>query len=230
MRRRFVLTFVTVLAVLPALGQSNIDNSVPNKRAWGENIGWTNWRDANGGAQGVAVDGFVMSGFIWGENVGWINVGDGTPSAPPHYGNLSGADFGVNIDPDGALYGLAWGENIGWINFDGGALATPPQAARIQCDGRLNGYAWGENVGWINLSDLTPGKFVAVETSFAPVTCDMNHDGFADGDDIQVFLDFVLGPFGPDWRDVCSGDVEVTPDGMIGPDDIDAFVDCLLGA
>jgi hypothetical protein len=54
---RQILFKVMVLTALPAatvgtaLAQSNIDPA--NKFAWGENIGWTNWRDAGGAAQGV---------------------------------------------------------------------------------------------------------------------------------------------------------------------------------
>lgn len=219
-----------------AFAQSNIDSTVPDKYGWGENIGWTNWRDANGATQGVSVGGFAMSGYIWGENVGWINVGDGTPATPPYYANANGMDFGVNIDPDGDLHGYAWGENIGWINFDGGALATPPQPARIACASppgqplaRLTGYVWGENVGWINLSELGGGKFVAVDTATTPLTCDMNHDGTDNGRDIQLFVDFLLAAAAPNWRDVCSGDMEPAADRMIDPDDVAGFVACLLG-
>src|SRR5690606_11465691 len=68
-----VLTFTGA-----ALAQSNIDTV--DKHAWGENIGWTNWRDANGGAQGVIFGLRFAEGFVWGENVGWINLGDGSPS------------------------------------------------------------------------------------------------------------------------------------------------------
>ncbi len=218
-----------------AVAQSNIDNTVPDKYAWGENIGWTNWRDANAGAQGVNVGGRVMSGFIWGENVGWINVGDGTPGgAGGQYGNTDGGDAGVNINPDGTLHGYAWGENIGWINFDGGAMATPAQPARIQCAtppsqplARLTGYAWGENVGWINLSDINPTKFVAVDAATTPLACDMNHDGFKNGKDVPPFVNFLLTA-NEDWRDVCSGDLSAN--NAIDPADVTPFVNCLLTA
>ncbi len=215
------------------LAQSNIDDTVPNKHAWGENIGWTNWHDADGGNDGVFIGSFVMSGFIWGENIGWINVGDDTPTIPPYYANVDGSDFGVNIDPNGDLHGLAWGENIGWINFDGGALAVPPQPARIECAppgelSRLTGYVWGENVGWINLDSLDVGKFVAVDVATTPIACDVNHDGEDNGGDIQLFVEFVLTTATPDWRDICSGDVDGAANELIDVDDVAGFVDCLL--
>lgn len=234
--RRITLLSLVVLGLLGglAIAQSNIDSSVPDKYAWGENVGWTNWRDANGALQGVNVGGFILSGYIWGENIGWINVGDGTPTAPPYYGNLNWTDFGVNVDPDGDLHGYAWGENVGWINFDGGAMATPAQPARIDCAAppgmplaRLSGYAWGENIGWINLDVVDAGKFVAIELAATPIACDVNHDGIPNGGDVQAFTNLLLLG-GADWTDVCSGDVELTPDGVLDFDDVDPFVTCLL--
>ncbi|USN98774.1 MAG: hypothetical protein H6810_11515 [Phycisphaeraceae bacterium] len=117
-----------------------------------------------------------------GESVGWINLGDGTPRNGVQYSNTNGVDVGVNIEPDGALWGLAWGENIGWINFAGGALADPPQPARIDfASHRLRGYVWAENVGWINLDD---------NDHYVAMRCpgDLNGDGVLDLSDITVFV------------------------------------------
>lgn len=214
-----------------ATAQTNIHPL--KKYAWGENIGWTNWRDANGGTQGAVVGSTFMSGFLWGENVGWINLGDGTPANGVNYANVLGIDAGVNVDADGSLHGLAWGENVGWVNFDGGASAVPPQPARIECTAlpgqpfaRLTGFAWGENVGWINLDHAT--RFVAVDTATTPIECDTNHDGSVNGGDVQSFIDYLLLNATPDWRDVCSGDVEAAPDKTIDFDDVANFVACLL--
>lgn len=231
----FAICIVLAFALSSALlAQSNIDNSVPDKHAWGENIGWTNWRGEATPGQGVTVGPFVMEGYIWGENVGWISVGDGTPSVAPYYANVDGTDYGVNIDPDGDLHGFAWSENLGWINFDGGALAVPPQPARIECgdfgggvSARLTGYVWSENAGWINLDDLTPTKFVALELDATPRACDLNQDGIDDGLDVHPFVTILLMG-GASWQDICSGDVEATPDGTIDLDDVEPFVDCLL--
>ena len=138
--RYTILTTIAAIGLLAsdAVAQSNIDPV--QKYAWGENVGWTNWRDADGTNAGVVVSGTFMGGFVWSENAGWINTGDGMPANGIRYANLDGADFGVNIDPDGTLHGFAWGENIGWLNFDGGAMVTPAQTARIECDGRFTGY------------------------------------------------------------------------------------------
>ena len=169
-----VLTFTSA-----ALAQSNIDTV--DKHAWGENIGWTNWRDANGGSQGVIFGLRFAEGFVWGENVGWINLGDGSPSNGTNYSNATGADFGVNILPDGSLDGLGWGENIGWINF-GTTSAIGSQGARVEA-GRLRGFAWGENVGWINLDSGDSGKHVALGCP-----ADFNNDGQVNGADLAALL------------------------------------------
>lgn len=228
MKRWIPATVVLVAcASQRAAAQSNIDPL--NRHAWSENIGWTNWRGESTPAQGVFVHGTYLEGFAWAENVGWINCGNGTPQGGTFYSLADGADAGVNVAPDGSLFGLAWGENVGWINFDGGVLADPSDPARIECDGRMRGFAWGENIGWINLSELSPGRFVAVESSFAPLACDVNHDGAVDGEDIADFLRLLFLAQTPGWNDVCAGDVESSPDHAIGPDDVDAFVTCMLG-
>jgi hypothetical protein len=221
--------FITI-----AFAQSNIDNTVPNRHAWAENVGWTNWRGEATPGQGVLVGPRVMSGFIWSENAGWINTGDGTPATPPYYANVDGSDFGVNISPDGTLHGFAWAENLGWVNFDGGAMATPPQPARILCASppaqplaRLSGYAWAENAGWLNLSDLAPTRFVALDAGSTPRACDMNHDGRDNAADVQLFANHLLAGSG-DWQDVCSGDVDTPGNGTIDVGDVDDFVTCLL--
>ncbi|MGE3165413.1 MAG: hypothetical protein AB7O52_10950 [Planctomycetota bacterium] len=153
-----------LLVLLPAVfagagvsAQSNIEPA--NSFAWGENVGWTNWQEANGGLDGVRVEATFLGGFVWCENAGWLNLGDGTPGAGTSYANVNGTDFGVNIAPDGTLDGFGWGENIGWVNFDTSSLG----ANRARFDAvasRFRGYAWGENVGWINLDDAT--SFVGV--------------------------------------------------------------------
>ena len=179
---RLILPTLALLAA-PTLAQSDV---IPeHKHAWGENIGWLNWRDAGDpdGAQGVAYFGKYLGGYVWGENVGWITVGDGSPANGTAYANTDGADSGVNINTStGNLTGMAWGENIGWINFSGGALADPPQPARLDFDAfRLRGYAWGENVGWINLDD--DEHFIAF---YCP--SDFNHDLLVNTLDVLAFL------------------------------------------
>ena len=145
------------LAVDHCRAQSNIDAS--QKWSWGENVGWMNWRDANGGVDGVRVSPDYLRGWIWCENVGWINVGDGSPN------------FGVNIDENGDMYGFGWAENIGWVNFDTRTTLGPSSQQAMFDDGpdkRFSGYAWGENIGWINLDDSM--HFVALDPATAIVS------------------------------------------------------------
>jgi hypothetical protein len=198
-----------------AEGQTLIDPA--HRFSWGENIGFMNWADADGGDAGVRVHEGFLSGFIWGENVGWINAGDGTPADGTAYANVDGTDFGVNVASTGELSGFAWGENLGWINFSGGAMATPPQPARIDFGAnRFRGYAWGENVGWINLDDDV--HYVGIQPS-----CACEYDGAAGVNvfDLLAFLDlwFVDG---------AGADIDGTP----GVDvfDLLSFLDCWFPA
>ena len=176
------LLWLVAIGLAPdvAWAQSDIDPS--HKFAWGENLGWTNWRDAHDSQAGVTVDATFLAGFIWAENLGWINVGDGEPGDGVHYANVDGTDFGVNLDPPtGNLFGLAWGENIGWINFSGGALASPPNPARLDQDCRLRGFVWAENVGWINLDHDEHFVGLLLEG-------DLDHDGDVDLSDLAQLL------------------------------------------
>lgn len=151
--RSAILTVPFVLCHV-AWAQSNVDPV--NKYAWNEDSGWTNWRDAGSGADGVVVGAAFLSGFIWGEDVGWINVGNG---AGP-YSNADGGDSGVNVAVGGDLGGYAWAENFGWVNF-GWATPVDPNRPRLDVAAdRLRGWAWGENIGWINLDDAR--SFVGV--------------------------------------------------------------------
>lgn len=162
---------VVVVSAEANAAPSNIDPT--DKFSWSENVGWMNWRDANGGADGVLVDTDFLSGYVWMENVGWINLGDGTPTDGMFYANLDGTDFGVNIDPGtNDLFGLAWGENVGWINFDTPGV-SPDQARYDVAAHRFRGYAWGENIGWINLDD--PVHFLGTITN-APASAPAPHD------------------------------------------------------
>jgi hypothetical protein len=151
---RWVLPAVALGLTAPAvLAASNIASGW--EYTWGENIGWMNWADANARANGVEIyhTGLVqrLEGWIWAENIGWINTGNG--NAP--YLNLTGGDFGVNLNPaNGRLTGYAWSENHGWINFGPFPNVTPANAARWDYNlHRSFGWVWGENLGWININD-----------------------------------------------------------------------------
>jgi len=188
-----------------AAADSNINDA--SKFAWAENIGWTNWRDADSVASGVTVDlseGF-LSGFIWSENTGWISTGGG--DGP--YSNLTGETHGVNILLDGTLDGFAWGENIGWINF-GTAAHIGPDGARIDLtENRLRGYAWAENVGWINLDNAE--FFIA----FSDCPGDLTGDGSVGSPDLGALL-AAWGQGG--------GPADLTGDGDVGSPDLGALL------
>lgn len=191
MRWLLYIAMAGSLAVGAALAASSIDPDY--KYAWCENVGWTNWRDANGGDEGVEAAETCLSGFIWAENAGWINVGDGAPTDGTYYANVDGSDFGVNIDTNGDLFGLAWSENIGWVNF--GTRDKGDERAGVDCDeGRLYGYVWGENVGWINLDHAT--HYIAGDfgEACAQPFGDHDGDGDVDLDDYGVFEDCLNGP------------------------------------
>lgn len=99
---KIILSLAAACAIAaPTLAQpSNISST--NKHAWGENIGWTNWRDANGGSQGAIIGLRFAQGFVWGENVGWINLDSadlgkhvalGCPADFNNDGQVNGADL-----------------------------------------------------------------------------------------------------------------------------------------
>jgi hypothetical protein len=183
-----VAALCTLAAAVSAA--TNIDNA--HKFAWGENIGWLNWRDANAGSQGVQVSSTFLQGFVWAENVGWINTGNG--GAP--YANTDGSNFGVNIGGGGFLNGFAWGENIGWINFNTQPFVGPDVGARFDsAAGRFRGYAWGENVGWINLDDGT--HFVATVPTCCLGNADKSPGGVSFADITAVLANFGA-PANPD--------------------------------
>jgi hypothetical protein len=132
----------------------NMDpNSDGSRYAYGENVGWINFKPMQG--PGAVVSNTGLTGYAWGENIGWIN--------------LSPTNGGVLNDGVGNLSGYAWGENIGWINFNG--VKINPST------GAFSGYAWGENIGWINFAPAGKG----LKTSWSnPQTCtDKDNDGYA---------------------------------------------------
>lgn len=125
------LMLVVALSVPQAAALAgNIDpDNLGLKYAYGENVGWINFKPSQG--PGVTVTSAAVTGFAWGENIGWIDLG---PAAA-----------GVRNDGNGRLSGYAWSENVGWINF-------APAGAGVFIDdrGRFFGKAWGENIGWIS--------------------------------------------------------------------------------
>ncbi len=185
-RDRLLVGVLFLAASSPCLAATNVSPTL--KFAWGENVGWLNWHDANGGEAGVRVHATFLSGFIWAENIGWINLGS-QPNNGLAYANADSADFGVNIDPlTGELFGLAWGENVGWLNFDTRpALGSAGQHARLDyAAGRLRGYVWGENLGWVNLDDAA--NYVAwIQPVWVTIFADADDDQDVDQADFGSF-------------------------------------------
>ncbi|HSB68326.1 MAG TPA: hypothetical protein VLT62_03185 [Candidatus Methylomirabilis sp.] len=125
----------------------NIDPGDDGSRyAYGENIGWVNFKPSSG--NGVTVDPTAITGYAWGENIGWLNL------SPP--------GGGVVNDGAGRLSGYAWGENTGWVNFD-----PPGGGVVIDTCGDFGGTAWGENVGWVTFQATSPVPF-KVRTAWIP--------------------------------------------------------------
>ncbi len=180
---RLTIAAATLLPGPMAWAQSNVNPG--QQYAWGENIGWTNWRDNNGTRSGVVIGPEFLSGDLWGENIGFITVGDGLPANGSSYANVDGTDFGVNILPNGDLDGLAWGENVGWVNF--GWAANTGNAARARLERTcLNGWVWLENDGWLNLDGLCGCGRGECGTPGCPG--DLNQSGVVDAADLAQLL------------------------------------------
>jgi hypothetical protein len=157
----FGLVYMLLSSSHPAAAaEGNISNT--EKYAWSENVGWLNFRPADGG---VTVHDTYLSGYAWAENFGWIKLGH-TPWGGGRYNNNAEDDWGVNKDSTtGALSGYAWSENVGWINFN-------PSNSQVIIDPttlKFNGYAWAENVGWVHFQNASPEYYV-MQTSAPTVT------------------------------------------------------------
>lgn len=109
---------------------SETDGTISNGStyAWGENLGWVNFKPTHGG---LYITDTTLSGYAWSQNNGWINF------AP------SGG--GVHNTTSGQLSGYAWSSTKGWINFSG---------VSIDNQGKFSGTAGtlGDNAGRINFN------------------------------------------------------------------------------
>jgi hypothetical protein len=147
--KSYALGFLLLITLLAFQSRivfaENIDpNNLGLKYAYGENVGWINFKPSQG--PGVTVTSSAGTGYAWGENIGWIN--------------LNPATGGVLNDGTGKLTGYAWGENVGWINF-----APTGGAVFIDEHGMFFGKAWGENIGWVSFNSSGPVSF-GVATAF----------------------------------------------------------------
>ena len=181
------------VAAASGVAQTNVDAT--DKFAWHENVGWSNWADANAGADGARVSGAHMEGYVWFENAGWLDIGRGLPNTFDQYANTNNTDYGINIDQtDGWLGGFGWQENLGWFNFDTPGLEVTGQRARRESwQRRLVGYAWSENAGWLNMDDSS--AFVGFDIGCAPADITttgscivLASDGVVDLSDFSCYL------------------------------------------
>jgi hypothetical protein len=148
--QKYYFTMLVLALSLLAFSVANAANIDQNdKYAWGTNVGWLNFNDANGG---VTVYNDHLEGYVWGENIGWIRLGTHIGGGEHTYTNDAADTYGVNNDGNGNLSGYAWGTNVGWINFN-------PTHSQVTIDpetGDFDGYAWGENIGWIHFQNSSP--------------------------------------------------------------------------
>ncbi len=103
----------------------------------------------------------LFSGYAWSDNVGWISANQsdltGCPSSPcwakldgntvtgwmkalsasngwDGWISLSGSNYGVTINSDGAFSGYAWGSDVvGWLSFSGVSPAYGVTMNAISC-------------------------------------------------------------------------------------------------
>ncbi|MBU1024051.1 hypothetical protein KKB99_07180 [bacterium] len=157
----------------------NIDpNNNGSQYAYGENIGWINFKPSFG--PGVTVTDTELTGYAWGENIGWVH--------------LNPSEGGV-INNNGVLSGYAWGENIGWINFK-------PTGAGVTINpitGEFSGRAWAENVGWITFGSTGPVAF-GMTTSWTGIS-----DGDGDGFNFDNDCDDSDPNIHPGATEICDG-------------------------
>lgn len=113
-----LLIVFAVVLILPKLAKASTTTGVIDnvyKYAWGEDIGWINFRVASGN---VEVTDTGLTGYAWNENYGWIN--------------LNPLTSGVKNNGYGDLSGYAWAKNLGWVDFSN---------VSINHEGVFNGYA-----------------------------------------------------------------------------------------
>ncbi len=207
MRRiRSVAVLLCAAVLYGAARSENIDpKGVGARYAWGENVGWLNFKPAPSGAH---VSGDKVTGFVWGENIGWISL------SCENTASCDRVAFGVLNDGQGNLSGFAWGENVGWINFNPRVPGDATRyGVRIDGQGRFDGWAWGENIGWIRfdaaqaynaqacvvtVEDLA--NLAAEWLSLGTSPANLNLDRSVDMADFSVFAGYWLDYCPDGWR------------------------------
>ncbi len=167
-----VLT-ILIFGTSTAFSQNIDPNNDSSQYAYGENVGWINFKPSKG--PGVTVSDANITGYVWAENIGWINLDP----------NDNDPNTGIANDETGQLSGLAWGENVGWINFNPKVPGDSNHySITIDHDGNFDGWSWGQNIGWIHLASSAPVAY-KVQTSWI-TSC------VVDFDDLGKFCDLWL--------------------------------------
>lgn len=99
----FALSFATPTFASQTNG--TIDDTA--KYAWGDKLGWINFKPSQGG---LDITDTMITGYAWSEHDGWIN--------------FSPTNGGVTNNTSGQLGGNAWSEGVGWISFSGVTIGS----------------------------------------------------------------------------------------------------------
>ena len=130
---------------------SSTDGTIDStyKYAWGENIGWVNFKCDN---CNVHVTDSGLTGYAFSPKIGWISLNCSNTNS------CAEVDYKVSNNGEGNLSGYAWSENAGWINFN-----PTYGGVSINSSGEFLGYAWGENIGWIVFNCSTTSSCTTVD-------------------------------------------------------------------
>lgn len=190
-----------VLATLPLFSYASETNGTivngPPSYAWGENLGWMNFRADN---SNIAITDDAITGYVWTANYGWINLGPG------------GIYGGVTNDGEGVLGGYAWSAFFGPISFTG---------TTINDDGLFTGTTdgSGSTAGRIAFSC----DYCEVRTDWRPANVreepenDGSGGGSSGGGDRKRSVATSTTPLSPDTStpDTDPGDQTASPADMI---------------
>ena len=209
----FIIGIFLLIAAVIQAQTGNIDPN--NKSAWGTNIGWVDFRPANGG---VTVYHDHLEGYAYAENIGWIRLGTHTGGSPNTYANTTKDNYGVNRHSSDYLYGYAWSTNAGWIDFNptnGGVTIDP-------ATGSFDGYAWGENIGWVHFKKTgIPAYNVAYENAPSVLAGIENTALEYSEGDAPVILTNTITITDADDANIESATVTITGNYQSGADELD---------
>lgn|GEM_PF-2868262 len=180
--------------------------------AWSDNIGWIDFNCENTSSCGSNQWGVqynqdqTLTGYAWSDNIGWIQFG-GFPGFPPGFGGVG--TTAVNAEIQGAqlmgwvraVGGVAPGENDGFTYN----ICLPGNPCPATYSPTLGAGSDGWD-GWVALSGN--GWGVTYDSSTGSL------DGFAWGDDVIGWVDFVNVVITPDTAivNITANPLVVAPD------------------